>query len=162
MPAAMLYCGNTKDGNEMVTLTFGDRIPAPESNTYTLTVTTYAGDANYYETFSIKGFRRAEDAALLNELLELFPAMKAAYPHGRGGDGDTYEEVESLQSFRDWFGDGEIEYRPDIEEFVNRLGQDFQYDWPWASDYGQEMTVDTWTLVYYDDNSNAFEVTVTY
>lgn len=160
MHGATPCCGNTRDGDTMATLTIGDKVQAPEPNTYTLSITTYAGDADHYETLTIKGFRRVEDTELLDELLELLPALQAAYPNGRGHDGDTYEEL-GLQAFNDWFGDDECE-RPDIEAFVNRPGQEFSYYWPYAHKYGQEMTVDEWELTYYDDNSNAFAVTIDY
>lgn len=160
MHGATPCCGNTRDGDTMATLTIGDKVQAPEPNTYTLSITTYAGDADHYETLTIKGFRRVEDAELLDELLDLLPALQAAYPNGRGGYCDTYEEL-GFQAFEDWFGDGEQE-REDIEEFVNRPGQEFSYDWPYSHDHGQEMTVDKWELTYYDDNSNAFAVNINY
>lgn len=160
MLAATPCCGNTRDGDTMATLTIGDKVQAPEPNTYTLSITTYAGDADHYETLTIKGFRRVEDKELLLELLDLFPAMRAAFPNGRGGsDNYRYGYVESLDVFRAWFNEDGI--REDVEAFLERTGQLDTY-WPEGVNRENDNTVDEWELTYYDDNSNAFAVTINY
>lgn len=85
-------------------LTIGDAlIPRVIPNSYSVEVKVMAGDADYYDGFTVHGFEPSRDEELLEELLRLFGRIDSFYPHGRGGS-EEYT-LRKVPGFNSWFTD---------------------------------------------------------
>lgn len=82
-------------------LTIGPPVtPLALHSSYSLTITTYDGDADGSGAFRVLGFRPAQDEHLLEHLLTTLQKVKEAYPSGRCGDDLLATEV---PAFDYWF-----------------------------------------------------------
>lgn len=105
-------------------LTIGEALtPLVIPNSYSVEVKVMAGDADYYDSFTVHGFEPGRDEELLEELLRLFDRVDAFYPHGRGG-GSEYT-LRKVPGFNSWFTDDDsFDYADEYEAKVRYASEE--------------------------------------
>lgn len=160
----------------------GKALPSQNiANSFSVEISAYAGDADYYQSFSVDGFMKGQDEDLLEHLVEMLRRLKTAYPHGRGGSSAySYRRV---KGFEPWFSGDAIEYfehvdgeDPDeskrlagvIEAFNTRtqnlkseMGLTGNWpEWPYDSTCDSECSLDKFEIFFYDENLTKHEVQI--
>lgn len=168
--------------NRTMEFVVGEALTSPNlANTFSVEISAYAGDADYYQSFSVDGFRKGEDEDLLENLVSLLRRLKTAYPHGRGGSHE-YSYVR-VKGFEPWFGiegseyfehldgeDPEISKRlaAEVEAFNTRvqkakieIGAPSNWpEWPFDSTCDSECSLDKFEIFFYDENLIKHEVQI--
>lgn len=160
----------------------GEALPPQNiANSFSVEIGAYAGDADYYQSFSVDGFMKGEDEDLLENLVEMLRRLKSAYPHGRGGSSDySYNRVKGFES---WFSGDAIEYfehrdgqDPDESKRFAEIVQTFYArvqsrksemgmtanwpEWPYDSTCDSECSLDKFRIFFYDENLTKHEVQI--
>jgi len=89
-----------------MTKTFTPTVVVPVEhipNTFEVEIEVMHGDADMFDTFTVRSFYKDEDLAL-SSLVETLDRMIAKYPHGRGGSWPQYG-YQDVEGFYSWFGD---------------------------------------------------------
>lgn len=150
-------------------------------NSFSVEIKAYAGDADYYQSFSVDGFRKGEDEDLLENLVSLLRRLKTAYPHGRGGSRE-YSYIR-VKGYEPWFSIDSPEYfehldgedpetskalAAEIEAFNTRV-QNVKIEmgvrsnwpeWPYDSTCESECSLDKFQIFFYDENLVKHEVQI--
>lgn len=142
--------------------------PAVVPGTYSVEIKVMGGDADYYDSFTVAGFRADQDEPLLQNLIELLLRLDGAYPNGRGGS-DEYS-LRRVDGFSEWFDEEELSDEVSSFYAANKLRRSelglsytgFPY-WPDDVTMGDdcfECDYESHAVFYYDENLTKHRVEV--
>jgi hypothetical protein len=157
-----------------VQLVIKDPSPIEETpkDSYVVEIQSMQGDGDGYRDFTVGPFKRGQDEAPLQSLLETLKRMEEKFPNGRTGNG-TYRDV---LGFQQWFGteltsiESLQEYYPDllnkhgVEAHQQLIGLTENHFSEWhgdaMTDYQRDEKLTKCGVVYYDEAGTKHDVQV--
>lgn len=142
-------------------------VPVVPPNSYTVEITTYRGDSDGDSHLIMGPFKRDEEEASLQCLLETLQRTKEQFPNGRLGN-EEYSYTRTVLGFLQWFGastcstleEMQENYPEELEIFgidsslaITSLVKEFYADnWPFQEGCIEE-TLSKYEVFYYDEGS---------
>jgi hypothetical protein len=139
-------------------------VPVAETpkDSYVVEIQSMQGDGDGYRDFTVGPFKKGQDEASLQSLLETLKRMDERFPNGRTGDG-TYRDV---LGFQQWFGTDIVsiehfqEFYPQlltehgiaVHEELIQLAEHHFSEWHGdaMTDYKRDEKLSKYEVFYYD------------
>lgn len=147
--------------------------PTHLASSFSVDISLYGGDADYYQKISVDGFLQGQDEELLESLIETLRGLKTFYPSGRGGSSEyTYNKS---KGFEPWFSEDGPDYYSHIDgvpeaeskalglevaAFYDRVSSDLKEiggksrwpEWPYDANCDIECSLNEFNVYFYDEN----------